>query len=100
MDPLDAIEVAVTRRGPDELAGTAWIPEERVSVEDAVRAYTLGGALAGDLESETGSIVVGKLADLVVLERDVFVIEPPEISDVGVDLTMLEGRVVYRRSGS
>ena len=100
MDPLDAIEVAITRRGPDDAAGEAWIPRERLSLEDAVRAYTLGGALAGDLEAETGSIAVGKLADIVVLERDLFTIDPLEISDVRVDLTMLEGRVVYRRPGS
>jgi predicted amidohydrolase YtcJ len=97
MDPLDAIEVAVTRRGPGEPAGDAWIPEERLSLEDAVRAYTLGGALAGDLEVETGSIVVGKRADLAVLERDPFTIDPRAISDVRVDLTVLEGRVMYRR---
>lgn len=100
MDPLDAIEVAVTRRGPDEPAGDAWIPAERVSLDDAVRAYTLGGALAGDLEVETGTIAVGKRADVVVLERDLFTIDAREISDVRADLTVLEGRVVYRRPGT
>jgi predicted amidohydrolase YtcJ len=100
MDPLDAIEVAVTRRSPDEGAGEAWIPEERLSLEDAVLAYTLGGAFAGDLEMETGSIALGKRADLVVLERDLFTIAPVDISEVRVDMTVLEGRVVYRRPGS
>ena len=97
MDPLDAIEVAVTRRSPDAAAGDGWIPEERVTLEDILRAYTMGGALAADLEHETGSIAVGKSADLVVLERDLYAIPAEEISEVRVDLTVLEGRVVFRR---
>jgi predicted amidohydrolase YtcJ len=97
LDPLDAIEVAVTRRNEAAAAGQAWITEERLTVEEAVRAYTAGGAYAAGLEDETGTIEVGKLADLVVLDRDIFVIEVTEISEATVDLTLLEGRVIYRR---
>ncbi|HSH76090.1 MAG TPA: amidohydrolase family protein, partial [Longimicrobiales bacterium] len=97
MNPLLAIETAVRRVDPRLDEGEAWIPEERVALRDIVYAYTMGGAFAGDLESETGSISEGKSADLVVLDRDVFRVPPTEISDVRVDLTILRGRVVYRR---
>jgi predicted amidohydrolase YtcJ len=100
LNPLEAIEVGVTRRDPEQPAGEAWIPEERLSLENAVRAYTVNGAIATDSEAETGSITVGRSADLVVLQRDIFSVDVTEISEVAVDLTLLEGRVVYRRPGS
>ncbi len=100
MNPLDAIEVAVRRLDPEASGGEAWIPGERLRLEDALRAYTVNGAVAGDLEAESGSIRTGKSADLVVLERDLYAIEAHEISDVRVDLTIFEGRIVYRRPGS
>ena len=97
MNPLLAIEVGITRRDPDLGAGPAWLPEERVDLETMLRAYTIAAAEALDLEAETGSIEVGKKADLVVLERDLFAIPPQDISEVAVDLTLFEGRVVFRR---
>jgi predicted amidohydrolase YtcJ len=100
MDPLDAIEVAVTRLDPAAAGGETWIPTERLSLDEALRAYTVGGALAGDLEAESGSIQVGKGADLAVLDRDLYAIPAREISDGLVDLTIFEGRIVYRRPGS
>jgi predicted amidohydrolase YtcJ len=100
MDPLDAIEVAVTRRNESAEAGEAWIAAERLTIDEAVRAYTASGAYAAGMENDTGTLVVGKLADLVVLDRDIFAIEPARISDATVDLTLLEGRVVYRRPAS
>jgi predicted amidohydrolase YtcJ len=97
MNPLLAIEAAVRRVDPALDEGAPWIPEERVALGQMLAAYTLGGALAADLEQETGSIEVGKSADLVVLERDLYAVEAHELSDVRVDLTVLEGRIVYRR---
>jgi predicted amidohydrolase YtcJ len=97
MNPLLAIEVAVTRRDHEIDSGPSWIPEERVDVETMLRAYTLQGALASDLEIEIGTITVGKRADLVVLDRDLLTIRPEEISETRVDLTVFGGRVVYRR---
>jgi predicted amidohydrolase YtcJ len=97
MDPLQAIEVAVTRRDPDVDEGPSWIPEERLDVETLIAAYTLNGALAGDMQVETGTISVGKSADLVVLDADLLSIPREQISDARVDLTLFEGRVVYRR---
>ncbi|GMV05515.1 MAG: putative amidohydrolase [Gemmatimonadota bacterium] len=98
MDPFRAMEVAVTRRDPDgPPGGDAWIPEERVGVRDMIRAYTLAGAMAGDMEDETGSVTVGKSADLVVVDRNLLEVPAHEISETGVDLTVFRGRVVYRR---
>jgi hypothetical protein len=99
MNPLLAMETAIRRVNPRLDEGEAWLPEERVTLDEIVRAYTVGGALAADMEDDTGTISVGMSADLAVLERDLYAIDPTEISDVRVDLTILEGRVVYRRPG-
>jgi len=95
MNPLQAIEVGITRRDPESGDGPAWIPEERVDLETMIRLYTVNGASAGDLETETGSITVGKSADLVLLDRNLFEIPATGISDARVRLTMLAGRFVH-----
>ncbi|MGH7700291.1 MAG: amidohydrolase [Gemmatimonadales bacterium] len=97
MNPLDAVQVAVTRRALADSTGPPWIPEERVDLAAILRAYTVGGAVAGGLAGTTGTIAVGKAADLVVLERDLFGVPPHAIHRVPVVLTLLEGREVYRR---
>lgn len=97
MDPLAAIEVAVTRRNETAAPGEAWLVAERLTVEEAVGAYTHGGAHASGLEDQAGVISAGMVADLVVLDRDIFTVHATEISEARVDLTLLEGRVVYRR---
>ncbi|HID86781.1 MAG TPA: amidohydrolase, partial [Anaerolineae bacterium] len=74
-----------------------WYPEQRLTVAEAVRAYTLGAAYASGEESSRGSIAVGKLADLVVLSRDIFAIPPEEILETEVVATVLDGKVVYWR---
>jgi len=96
MNPLPAIEVAITRRAPDAPPGPAWIPEEQVDLETMIRAYTIGGALAADLEHETGSITEGKAADLVVLDRNLFEIPAHEIGEAKVVMTIFGGRVVHQ----
>jgi predicted amidohydrolase YtcJ len=96
MVPLEGIEVAVTRRGPAEGPGPAWIPEERASLATMLAAYTIGSAYAAYREGETGSLEVGKSADLVVLDRDLFAVSPHEISEAKVLLTLFAGREVYR----
>jgi predicted amidohydrolase YtcJ len=100
MNPLPAIEVGVRRIDPDLDEGVPWIPEERVSLDDMLALYTRNGAIAGELGSETGTVTVGKSADLVVLDRDPHAVEAHELSDVAVDLTVFEGRVVYRREAA
>ena len=99
MNPLEGIEVAVTRRQPSEGPGAAWLPEERIPLPDAIAAYTIRGAYLDFSEKETGSIEVGKAADLVVLDRNLFEIPPSQIHDAKVLLTLLEGREVYRAPG-
>jgi predicted amidohydrolase YtcJ len=95
LNPLDAIQVAVTRRDPLGPAGAAWLPEELVDLPTAVAAYTANGAYLSFEEKTRGSIEPGKAADLVVLDRNIFYIPPQEIHAVKVVLTFLEGKVVY-----
>ena len=98
MNPFPAIEVALHRRDPDlSDDGTAWIPEERVTLEQMLRAYTLGGAEAGDMEDRTGTVSVGKDADLIVVDRNLLESPAPQLSEVRVDLTVFRGTVVHRR---
>ncbi|MBI4532796.1 MAG: amidohydrolase [Candidatus Melainabacteria bacterium] len=98
LNPLEAIQVAVTRRQPDDSEGKPWLPEERVDLATMLTAYTIGGAYVNHLEKTTGSIEVGKVADLIVLERNLFEIPPQQIHNVKVLLTLLEGKEVFRDS--
>jgi predicted amidohydrolase YtcJ len=96
MNPLEAIQVAVTRRGLEEGPGAAWIPEEVADLPAMLAGYTINGAYVNFEERETGSIEAGKAADLVVLDRNLFETAPHEIHRVKVLLTLLEGKEVYR----
>lgn len=98
MNPLDAIQVAVTRRGPKEPPGPAWLPEEVVDLPLMLAGYTINGAYVNFEESETGSIEVGKAADLIVLDRNLFEIPAHEIHLAKVQLTLLDGKEVFRDS--
>ena len=98
MNPIEAIQVAVTRRGPTEPEAPAWIPEEKVDLATMLAAYTINGAYLNREEKETGSIEPGKSADLIVLDRDIFKVAPEKIHEVKVVLTLLEGREVFRAS--
>jgi predicted amidohydrolase YtcJ len=95
MDPIIGIYAAVTRRTLDDRNPGGWIPEQKISVAEAVHAYTVGAAYAQFDEKIRGSLEPGKLADLVVLSRDIFHIDPVEIQNTAVDLTICDGRVVY-----
>jgi len=96
LDPFQGIHAAVTRRRVDGSPGPeGWYPEQRLTVEEAVYAYTLGAAQAAALEGRWGSLSPGKLADLVVLDRDVFACEPMQIPETQVVATMIGGRFVY-----
>ncbi|HJR64132.1 MAG TPA: amidohydrolase [Gemmatimonadaceae bacterium] len=94
-DPLKGIYAAVTRQTLDGNPPGGWFPEERVDVETALRAYTVNTAWAAGEESIKGSIAPGKLADLVVLDRDLFTIPPRELKEAKVLVTILGGRVLY-----
>jgi predicted amidohydrolase YtcJ len=95
LNPLLSVYGAVTRRTIDGKNPNGWIPEQKVTVDEAVRAYTVGSAYAEFQESVKGTITPGKLADLVILSRDIFSIDPIEIENVKVLLTIVDGRVVY-----
>jgi len=95
MNPLPAIEIAVTRRGARQPAGPAWLPQEGVSLEAMLLAYTINGARLQLHDDEVGSITVGKAADLVVLDRDLLSIPVVDINRARVRYTFLEGVQVY-----
>jgi predicted amidohydrolase YtcJ len=95
--PLDGIQVAVTRRAPGEHQRPPWRPEQLVDLPTAIAMYTINAAYQNHLERETGSIEKGKLADLVVLERNLFEVPPGELHAVRVVRTILEGKTIFRR---
>jgi predicted amidohydrolase YtcJ len=97
LDPLLGIYAAVTRRTIDGANPDGWVPAQRISVAQAVTAYTSGNAHACYLEDKLGTLESGKYADLVVLSDDIFAVDPIQIENVEVDLTMVEGTVVYER---
>jgi len=95
LDPVLGIYAAVTRRTLDGKNPGGWVAGEKVTVEEAVRAYTVNGAWTQFAESVKGTIGPGKLADLVVLDRDIFAIPPEEIGGAKVRLTVFDGKIVY-----
>ena len=95
LNPLLGIQAAVLRQNEKGEPRNGWYPEERLTVAEAVRGYTMGAAYAVGLENELGSITPGKLADLTVLDRDIFCIEPEEMASVKPVMTIFNGRVVY-----
>jgi predicted amidohydrolase YtcJ len=97
INPLVGIYAAVTRRTLDGKHPDGWVPQQRISVAEAVHAYTVGAAYASLEDGIKGSIEPGKLADLVVLSEDIFRIDPVEIQDVKVDITIFDGRVIFKR---
>lgn len=98
MDPLLAIEVGVTRQDPYTNTGPVLNEDERVDLATMLEAYTINGAYTMGLDDIQGSIEVGKRADLVVLDRNLFDLDPYEISDAYVTMTLFDGRTVYQRS--
>lgn len=94
MNPLFGMQVAVTRRPPDG-SGPAWIPEERVTLAEMIEAFTINGAWLARQEAETGSIEVGKAADMIVLQENLFEVDSMKLKDVTVLLTVLDGEIVY-----
>ena len=95
LDPMLSLYAAVTRRTLDGKNPNGWIPEQKISLEEAIRAYTIGSAYAEFQENEKGTIAPGRLGDIVILSRDIFQIDPNEIEKVKVVITIMDGRVVY-----
>jgi predicted amidohydrolase YtcJ len=93
--PIEGIYAAVTRRTLDDANPDGWIPEQKITVEEALTAYTRAAAYASFEEDVKGSLEVGKLADLVVVDRDLTAIPPATIRDAAVRYTIVGGRVVW-----
>ena len=97
IDPLFGIYAAVTRRTIDGANPDGWVPQQKITVQAALVAYTANNAWAAFLEEQLGTLEPGKFADLVVLSDDILSIDPVEIENVSVDLTMVAGKVVFER---
>ncbi len=95
LDPIQGIAAAVTRRTLDGKHSDGWVPEQKITVEEAVRAYTVGSARAEFTDTVKGSLAPGKLADLVMLSDDLFSIPPTAIEKARVVLTVMDGRIVF-----
>jgi len=97
IDPLVSIEAAITRQDPYTNDGPILNEDERVDLATMLDAYTINGAYTMSLEDKQGSIEVGKRADLVVLDRNLFEIPSSEISEASVTMTVFDGRTVYQK---
>jgi predicted amidohydrolase YtcJ len=97
INPLWGVYAAVTRQTADGKNRGGWIPEQKITVDEAVRAFTWGSAFAEFQEELKGTLEVGKLADLVILSDDIFTIDPAKIADTNVLTTIVDGKVVYER---
>lgn len=95
--PLEGIYAAVTRRTLDDTTPGGWVPEQKITVEEALRAYTAGSAYAEFAEGEKGTLKAGMLADFVMLDRDLTTIAPETIRDARVMRTVVGGKTVFRR---
>ena len=97
MVPLSGIYAATTRRTLDGKNPNGWVPDQKITVREAVHAYTVGAAYASKEERNVGSLEPGKLADIAVLSDDIFHIDPVAIEKSKVDLTIFDGKVVFER---
>ena len=95
LKPLEGIYAAVTRRTLDDKNPNGWYPEQKISVEQAVKCYTINNAYAGFQENKLGVLKKGMLADFVVLDQNIFEIAPEKIKDVKVVRTVVNGKEVY-----
>ncbi|MCC6174805.1 MAG: amidohydrolase [Chloroflexi bacterium] len=95
-DPFFGVHAAVTRQRPDGDPPDGWYPEQRLTVAQAIHAYTIGSAAAMGLASEVGVLGVGRLADAIVLTDDPYRVDSPKLRDLGVWATVMDGRIVYR----
>jgi len=95
LSPIAGIYTAVTRRTTDGKNPDGWFPEQKISVEEAIRAYTVSNAFAAFEEDDKGALRPGLLADCVVLSEDILTIDPVRIADVTVVMTVVGGKIVY-----
>ena len=95
LNPMFGLYAAVTRATLDGKNPNGWFPEQKLTIAEAVEAYTMGSAYAEFQEKDKGSITPGKLADMVLLSDDIFTIDPVKIRDVKVTTTFVGGKIVW-----
>lgn len=95
LDPLQGIYAAVTRATTDGMNPGGWVPEQKISLEESLIAYTYGSAYASFSENNKGTLEAGKLADIVVLSRNPFEVRPEELKNIKIIMTVAGGKVVY-----
>ena len=97
LNPLLGLYAAVTRRTLDDKNPDGWIPEQKISIEDAIKCYTINSAYASFEENIKGSIETGKLADLIILSDDILTIDPIKIKDANVEMTVFDGKIIFKK---
>ena len=98
LDPMLGVYAAVTRRTLDGKNPNGWVPDQKITVGEALRAYTYGNAWATFNEQKWGTLAAGRFADVVVLDRDPFVVPPDSLGTIKPRYTIVGGKVVYRRA--
>jgi predicted amidohydrolase YtcJ len=96
-NPFYAMEVAVLRKNQNDSAGRTLIPTQAIDVDDVLAALTINGARQMHQEADRGSIETGKLADLVVADTDPYVVDPHDLSEIIINMTVFDGVIVYQR---
>ena len=94
---LHGIYQAVTRKDLEGNPSGGWLPDQKLTVDEALHGYTMGGAYASFEEKIKGSLEEGKLADMVVLSGDIFNIEADNIKDIEVDMTIMDGKIIFEK---
>jgi predicted amidohydrolase YtcJ len=97
LDPILGIYAAVTRRTLDGKNPGGWVPQEKITVEEALRAYTSGNAYGMFAEKHRGKLAAGYLADITVIDRDLTRIPPESIEQARVTATVVGGKLVYSK---
>ena len=97
LNPMEGLYAAVTRKDRLGEEGEGWYPEQKITMEDAIRYYTLGSAYAQFMENRKGMIKPGFLADIVIADKDLLTIPENEIMKTKVDYTITGGRIVFVR---
>ncbi len=96
LNPWPGLQILVTRQTPEGTPAGGWLPNERLTLEQAIQGYTMGGAIAAKREKTEGSIENGKLADVVIISQDLFNIPPNQIGKTKALMTLVGGKVVYQ----
>lgn len=95
LNPMEGLYAAVTRKDRLGEQGAGWFPEQKLTMEEAIKCYTLGSAYAQFMEDRKGMIKQGYLADIVIVDRDLLTIPEDQIMKTKVDYTIVGGKIVY-----